>query len=109
MKCYQIENLRQRQAAKRKSDERAATNKKLKELGILEADPLKVSNRERSDHSQRGGPKRGNAALPALAESPYVVNVDRMEALLDQEIDKLLKMKEAKNSKDKQVRCNVRY
>lgn len=72
-------------------------------MGILETDPLKVSNRDRSDHPQKGASKRGNAALPALAESAFVINVDRMEALLDQEIDKLLKMKEAKNSKDKQV------
>lgn len=78
-------------------------------MGILEADPLKVSNRERSDLSQKGGSKRGNTALPVLAESPFVINIDRMEVLLDQEIDKLLRMKEAKNSKDKQVRCNLCY
>lgn len=73
-------------------------------MGILEADAIKTSSRERNDHAQRGGFKRGNAALPALTESTFAINVDRMEALLDHEIDKLLKMGEAKNFKEKQVR-----
>lgn len=94
---------------RRKNEERAVANKKLKELGILDTDGPKISNRERSiayDHSlkDKSTSRRGSAPLPILTESPGVANnVERMEGLLDQEIDKLLKMKEAKTSKDKQV------
>lgn len=85
-------------------------NKKLKELGILvDMDVPKISNRERSiayDQSLKGTIRRGSSALPILADSSAAANVECMEALLDQEIDKVLKMKEAKTSKDKQVRCS---
>jgi len=73
-------------------------------LEILEIDLLKINNRERSDHLPKNVFKRGIIALPGLIEFASVIDVYHMEALLDQEIDKLLKMKEAKNSKDKQVR-----
>ena len=101
---WQIENQQQRQVARRKDDERAATNKNLKELGILESDVTKISSRERNNLSQKGSSKRGNAALPALADSTFTINVDHMEALLDQEIDKLLKLEAKKSNLGKQVR-----
>jgi len=73
-------------------------------LEISETNLLKINNRERSEHPPKSVFKRGITALPVLVESTSMIDVDHMEALLDQEIDKLLKMKEAKNSKDKQVR-----
>lgn len=83
-------------------------NKKLKELGILvDMDVPKISNRERSiayDQSLKGTSRKGSFALPILADSPAAANVECMEALLDQEIEKVLKMEEAKTLKDKQVR-----
>lgn len=88
-------------------------NKKLKELGILvDMDVPKISNRERSiayDQSLKGTARRGSFALPILADSSAAVNVECMEALLDQEIDKVLKMEEAKTLKDKQVRFSPKF
>ncbi|XP_024371268.1 uncharacterized protein [Physcomitrium patens] len=94
----EIENQRQSQVTSTKNEERSAANKKL-ELEILVMDSPIVGSQERTD--QKSNSKRGRTALPGLAESPHVINVDRMESLLDQEIDKLLKMKEAKNSTNK--------
>lgn len=88
-------------------------NKKLKELGILvDMDVPKISNRERSiayDQSLKGTSRRGSFALPILADSSAAANVECMEALLDQEIDKVLKMEEAKTLKDKQVRFSQSF
>jgi hypothetical protein len=96
---------------RRKNEEMAAANKKLKELGVLDTEVAssKISNRERSlayDHSLKGNLKRVTTMVPVLETASACSmssSVEQAEAMLDQEIDKLLKMKEARVLKDKQV------
>ncbi len=107
----QMENQKQRQVMRRKNEEMAAANKKLKELGVLDTEVAssKISNRERSlayDHSLKGNLKRMTTMVPVLETASACSmssSVEQAEAMLDQEIDKLLKMKEARVLKDKQV------
>ncbi|CAK9270323.1 unnamed protein product [Sphagnum jensenii] len=106
----EMENQKQRQVMRRKNEEMAAANKKLKELGVLDTEVAssKISNRERSlayDHSLKGNLKRVTTMVPVLETASACSmssSVEQAEAMLDQEIDKLLKMKEARVLKDKQ-------
>ncbi|BBN17879.1 hypothetical protein Mp_7g17660 [Marchantia polymorpha subsp. ruderalis] len=100
---------KQRMVVRRKNEEMAAANKKLKELGLLEVDTSsKLSNRERSmayDQAHKTA-RRGNTTavlpLPDASSPALVSNVERTVTTLDQEIGKFLKVKEAVALKIKQ-------
>lgn len=102
----QMENQKQRMVVRRKNEEMALANKKLKELGVSDGEVAsKLSNRERSlayaqSHKTTG---RGNSA-PPIPDSHHLANsVEKTVSTLDQEIRKLLKVREAMALKNKQV------
>ncbi|KAL2614181.1 hypothetical protein R1flu_025873 [Riccia fluitans] len=105
----ELENQKQRAVVRRKTEEMAAANKKLKELGVLEVENCgRLSNRERSmayDQAHKSNKRSNPPAVPATldATTPTLVsNLERTMASLDHEITKLLNAKEAVAMKNKQ-------
>jgi hypothetical protein len=101
-----MENQRQRIVVRRKNEEMALANKKLKELGVLDSEVTpKLSNRERSlAYAQSHKTAvRGSSAL-SIPDSHHMANhIEKTVSTLDQEIGKLLKVREAMALKNKQV------
>lgn len=106
-----MENQKQRAVVRRKNEEMAAANKKLKELGLLEVDSTsKLSNRERSfayDQAHKIARRSNLASLLPISDttsSTLLSNVEKIVSTLEQDLEKLLKVKEAIALKNKQVR-----
>ncbi|CAM6106879.1 unnamed protein product [Calypogeia fissa] len=101
----EMENQKQRMVVRRKNEEMALANKKLKELGVLDGEvSTKLSNRERSlayaqSHKTVG---RQNSAPPIPDSHHLANNVEKTVTTLDSEIGKLLIVREAVALKNKQ-------